>query len=408
MTRATEVDCLPPPIETKCGDYVYFTKRSNDGALVYYRRLADRAAESMPEQVLLDSGKLARDQGYALRSLLISDDNQCMACLAAKTGKHDGGSESSSLLVYALGNVGAPKLVETLEGVFNFVFGASGTLFYTVLDDKLRASKVMGHITGHCQSKDIVVFDEPCHECFVDITRTKDRQFHIINSSKLDSSEVHVFPSSHNFWQQSLRDANMQALRLVRPRQPGVEYFVDHHDGEFVILTNSPTDDGPALAKAGPLPFRLVRAPTASPTSEFWTELLSVGSDELIEDVEIFRRYIMVSMKSQGRPAVYIYDRVSGRRAELPLPYGGNCTVRPEPNPQLEAATVRLGFSSPVHLESVVEYDMSSMSQRKSWASTPLHINSSEYIVRRLKVPCGGVDVPMTLIHHESTELSKA
>ncbi|KAJ2746668.1 hypothetical protein GGI20_001169 [Coemansia sp. BCRC 34301] len=404
MTRATEVDQLPPPIETKCGDFAYFTRKRNDGALVYYRRLADHAAE----QVLLDSGKLASSQGYALRSLLISDDNQYMGCMAAKLGMRDGGTESSSLLVYALANVGAPKLVETLEDVFNFAFGTNGALFYTVLDDKLRASKVMGHQLGLCQSDDIVVFDEPCPECFVDITRTKDKQFHIVSSSKLDSSEVRLFSSSHDFWQQPSKDANTRALRLVRPRQPGVEYFVDHHDGEFVILTNSPTDGGPDLPVAESLPFRLVRASTASPESEFWTELLSVGDGELIEDVEIFKRYMMVSMKSQGRPAVYIYDRVSGYRSELPLPYNGDCTVRPEPNPQFEATTVRLGFSSPVHLESVVEYNMASMKQCKSWASTPLHLNSSEYIVRRLKVPCGGVDVPMTLIHHESTELSKA
>ncbi|KAJ2099197.1 hypothetical protein GGI09_002911 [Coemansia sp. S100] len=300
------------------------------------------------------------------------------------------------------------KLVEVLEGVFNFVFGMNDTLFYTVLDAKLRASKVMAHRIGFGQSEDIVIFDEPCHECFVDITRTKDKRFHIINSSKLDSSKAYLFPSAHDFWQHSSKDASAQVLRLVRPRQDNVEYFIDHHDGEFIILTNSPKDDGPGLPAAEPLPFRLVRAPTDSPTSEHWVELLSVGGDELIEDVEIFKNHIMVSMKRQGQPAVYIYDRASGRRSELPLPYNGNCTVRPEPNPQFEATTVRLGFSSPVHLESVVEYDMTSMKQCKSWASTPLHINSSEYICRRLKVPCGNLDIPMTLIHHESTELSKA
>ncbi|KAJ2827805.1 hypothetical protein FBU31_003074, partial [Coemansia sp. 'formosensis'] len=299
-------------------------------------------------------------------------------------------------------------LVEKLEGLFNFVFGMNDTLFYTVLDAKLRASKVMAHRIGLEQSEDIVVFDEPCHECFVDITRTKDKQFHIVNSSKLDSSQVYLFSSAHDFWQHSSKDANAQALRMVRPRQANVEYFVDHHDGEFIILTNSPKDYEPGLPTAESLPFRLVRAPTASPTSEHWVELLSVSEDELIEDVEIFKNHIMVSMKRQGQPAVYIYDRASGCRSELPLPYNGNCTVRPEPNPQFDATTVRLGFSSPVHLESVVEYDMALMKQSRSWASTPLHINSSEYVIRRLKVPAGDVDIPMTLIHHESAELSKA
>ncbi|KAJ2024065.1 hypothetical protein IWW57_003878, partial [Coemansia sp. S610] len=298
-------------------------------------------------------------------------------------------------------------LVGVLEGVFNFVFGTSESLFYTVLDAKLRASKVMAHRIGLEQKEDIEIFDEPNHECFVDITRTKDKRFHLVNSSRLDSSKVFIFPSAHNFWQHSSKEANTQALQLVRPRQANVEYFIDHHDGEFIILTNSPKDDKASLPTAEPYPFRLVRAPTASPTSEHWEELLSVGNDELIEDVEIFKSHIMVSMKRQGQPAVYIYDRASGCRSELPLPYKGHCAVRPEPNPQFEAKTVRLGFSSPVHLESVVEYDLASLKQCKSWASTPLHIDSGEYKCQRLKVPCGNVYIPMTLIHHESVELSK-
>ncbi|KAJ1824941.1 hypothetical protein LPJ60_000314 [Coemansia sp. RSA 2675] len=407
MSRATEVDQLPPPIETRCGNYVYFSTKSDNGALVYCRRLADRGPDSGAEQVLLDSEKLARDQGLHLRNLLISDDNKFMGCLTAKHGGLDGHSESSSLLLYALGEAGSPKLIEVLEGVFNFVFGTSESLFYTVLDAKLRASKVMAHRIGLEQKEDIEIFDEPNHECFVDITRTKDKRFHLVNSSRLDSSKVFIFPSAHNFWQHSSKEANTQALQLVRPRQANVEYFIDHHDGEFIILTNSPKDDKASLPTAEPYPFRLVRAPTASPTSEHWEELLSVGNDELIEDVEIFKSHIMVSMKRQGQPAVYIYDHASGCRSELPLPYKGHCAVRPEPNPQFEATTVRLGFSSPVHLESVVEYDLASLKQCKSWASTPLHIDSGEYKCQRLKVPCGNVYIPMTLIHHESVELSK-
>ncbi|KAJ2895772.1 hypothetical protein IWW38_002210, partial [Coemansia aciculifera] len=109
MTRATEVDQLPPPIETKCGDYVYFSRKNSDGVLVYYRRLAVNTTNSIAEQALLDSESLARDQGYVLRSLLISDNGQYMGCLAAKNESLGGGTESSSLLLYALSDTAEPK-----------------------------------------------------------------------------------------------------------------------------------------------------------------------------------------------------------------------------------------------------------------------------------------------------------
>ncbi|KAI8324922.1 hypothetical protein GQ54DRAFT_239469, partial [Martensiomyces pterosporus] len=235
--------------------------------------------------------------------------------------------------------------------------------------------KVRCHRVGQPQTQDVDIFTEHNEECFLDITRTKDRKFHVINSSTLDSSEVHIFSSCPK-----LQDK--QAIHLVRPRQRGVEYYVDHHSDEFIILTNSPKTDDLRTEIAEPLPFRLVRSPSDSPSSEYWTDLLELCSDERIEDVEIFKDYLMVSIKRHGRPAVLVHNRITDTRDELPLPYNGNCAVRPEPNPQFDSATVRLCFSSPVHLESVIEYDMSSLKQSRS--------------------------VPLTLIHHESALLSGA
>ncbi|KAJ2795856.1 hypothetical protein H4R20_005737, partial [Coemansia guatemalensis] len=299
-------------------------------------------------------------------------------------------------------------LVQSLDGVFNFVFGCDSTLYYTVLDDKLRAHKVLRHCIGQPQEHDIELYVEKDRECFVDITRTKDKQFHIINSSTLDSSEVRVFPTKRVHKQLSPVDGVPEAhLQLLRPRQRGVEYFVDHHDGEFVILTNSPSDDSENMPITNPGPFRLMQAPSTSPQSDSWTEMLRVGDEDRIEDVEIFRNYIMVSIKRQGRPAVIIHNRTLRTNGEIQLPYGGECVVRPEPNPQFDSSTVRLGFSSPIHLDSVVEYDMSTLRPSRSWESTPLHINPNDYVIHHELAPSKGAQIPMTLIHHKSVSLSK-
>ncbi|PIA17346.1 hypothetical protein COEREDRAFT_41146 [Coemansia reversa NRRL 1564] len=281
-------------------------------------------------------------------------------------------------------------------------------LYYTVLNDKLRAHKVLRHRIGQSQESDVEVYVENDHECFVDITRSKDKQFHIINSSTLDSSEVRVFPTNCVHKQMPSPDITPETQsQLLRPRQRGVEYFVDHHNGEFVILTNSPKDGSTNVPIKNSIPFRLMRASSTSPQFDSWTELLRVGEDERIEDVEIFRNYIMVSIKRHGRPAVIIHNRTSETNEEIKLPYGGECVVRPEPNPQFDSSTVRLGFSSPIHLDSVVEYDMSTLQPSQSWASTPLQINPCDYVIRHELVPGKGAQIPMTLIHQKSVLLSK-
>ncbi|KAJ2713856.1 hypothetical protein H4R19_002040 [Coemansia spiralis] len=403
MSRATEVDRLPPPIETQSGSYVYYMRTSASGAQLYCRR---PAAGAGAEQILMDPRTLEATYGYTLQGLLVSDSHRFIGCRATRCDDTHAGTESGSLLVFSLNDSGNTELVETLEGVFNFSFGDGDSVFYTVLNDKLRAHKVCWHRVHQPQSSDVDVYVEPDSECFVDITRTKDRKFHLINSSTLDSSEVRILPARSTLPPGARPWAD---LRLLRPRQRGVEYFVDHHSDEFVILTNSPPDGHLSKPVTAPLPFRLVRAPSLRPTSADWAELLCMppGAGQ-IEDVEIFRDYIMVSTKRQGQPEVVIHNRMTRTNASLELPHGSCGVVRPEPNPQYNTAAVRIGFSSPVHLPSVVEYNMRTMQPSRSWLSTPLHIDPSRYAVRRENAPSGGVQIPLTLVHRRDVELSAA
>ncbi|KAJ2164459.1 hypothetical protein GGH15_003916 [Coemansia sp. RSA 562] len=399
MERALEVDQVPPPIETKSGSFVYYTKGSASGSQLYCRRAANGTE---PEQVLIDTDDLSAQYGYELKSLLISDDHGCIGCLVTHIDGSHSGTETSNLMLFSLKDNGKVEHLQTLDNIFNFVFGENDTLFYTVLNDKLRAHKIRYHCIGHPQCNDIDIFVEEDDECFVDITRTKDKKFHIINSSTLDSSEVYVFSSSA-IGTDTSDSVNAQ---LLRRRQRGVEYYADHYEGEFVILTNSPVNDDSDVSIGEPLPFRLMRAPSALPSSKNWKPLLCVADDERIEDVEVFRDYIMVSVKRQGRPVVIIHNRVSKSNSELPLPNGGNCVVRPDSNPQFDTSTVRLCFSSPVHLESTIEYNMATQTPHKSWTSTPLHINPDDYVIQHERASSDGLQVPVMLIRHKSISLA--
>lgn len=82
-----------------------------------------------------------------------------------------------------------------------------------------------------------------------------------------------MIDTSHDFAQKTA-----PKLQLVKPRVPGVEYYVDHHDNTFYILTNA--DD----AKN----FKLVQAPDNAIGKSNWTDLITMKSTEKIEDVDLF------------------------------------------------------------------------------------------------------------------------
>ncbi|KAJ2815643.1 hypothetical protein IWW50_006765, partial [Coemansia erecta] len=106
MARATEVDHIPPPIETKSGRFVYYLKNGTSGTKLYCRRVADGFGS---EQILIDSEDLAARYGCELKNMLISDDHSCIGCLVSNSDGLHSGSESSSLLLFSLKECGAVK-----------------------------------------------------------------------------------------------------------------------------------------------------------------------------------------------------------------------------------------------------------------------------------------------------------
>lgn len=115
-------------------------------------------------------------------------------------------------------------------------------------------------------SPDSLLYNEYDMNCCVDITSTKDGKYITINSnSRTSSEEGYLFYFSYNCFSWTCRHIEMwlflviwqvyllnssnphDKLQLVLRRAPDVKYFVEHHHGNFYILTNAPlknTDTG--------------------------------------------------------------------------------------------------------------------------------------------------------------------
>lgn len=119
-----------------------------------------------------------------------------------------------------------------------------------------------------------VVFEELDDAFFVDVGKTKDRQFIVINVHSKTTSEVLLLPAATSVGDCSVIPANSHSrdrasstsgelvrpnekLTLLRRRQQGVEYYVDHCGDSFYVVTNSPTLEGASDRGASKAPTSL-------------------------------------------------------------------------------------------------------------------------------------------------------
>ncbi|KAI8987393.1 prolyl oligopeptidase [Mycotypha africana] len=203
--------------------------------------------------------------------------------------------------------------------------------------------KVYAHRIGTDQLQDILVFEELDDTVFVDITSSKDGKYVNINANTLNSSEVRVLRADHD-----LKDNQKPDMRLIEPRTPGVEYYVDHHDDNFYILTNA--DDA--------INFKLVQATDYAFKRKDWSDVIKMRPTEKIEDVDLFKNHVVIYGRKDGLPMILCHNLQTGKTHEVPLPEKF-CVLSPGTNLEFDTDTFRFSVTSPFMHESTYEYNMS-------------------------------------------------
>ncbi|KAI9491882.1 prolyl oligopeptidase [Zychaea mexicana] len=206
------------------------------------------------------------------------------------------------------------------------------------------AREVYAHRLGTDQDDDVLVYEEPDETVFVDVTSTKDSKYVTINSNSLASSEIRVVDAMFDF-----STGSIPKLQLIEPRKEGIEYYVDHHDDTFYILTNAD----------GATNFKLTRAPDGQVERENWKDVITMGSTEKIEDVDVFQNHIVVYGRREGLPMILCHNLETLETHDVDLPERF-CVLQPGTNLDFNTDTFRFSTLSPFAHESTYDYDMQS------------------------------------------------
>jgi oligopeptidase B len=325
--RIKETDLSVPE---RVDDYFYYTRTEAGGQYpIFCRR---RGSLEAPEEILLDQNPLAADHAYFKIGVNeVSPDHRLLAYSVDTSG-----AEEFTLYIKDLttGQLLAESIGNTSLGVT--WANDSRTLFYTLLDHARRPCRLYRHTVRTSPTTDVLVYFEPDESFFLDINRTRSRRYLLLDIASHSTSEVRFLDA----------DEAEGAFRVVQPREPGVEYSVEHHDERFFITTN---DGAPN--------FRLVQAPVASPSKANWLPVLPYRPDIKLDETDAFRSHLVVYERQAGLRQIRVMNLASGEEHLVPFPEPVY-TLRAHENPEFETPLLRFTYTSLVTPSSVVEYDM--------------------------------------------------
>jgi oligopeptidase B len=125
-----------------------------------------------------------------------------------------------------------PDEVHDISG--SMAWSSSGShVFYTTVDDAWRPFKLWRHELGTAVSDDACVLHEPDDRYWLNLELSRDEKWIVVSAGSKITSEVSLLAA----------DDPTGELRVVAPRQLGVEYSVEPAGDRLLVLHNLDAED---------------------------------------------------------------------------------------------------------------------------------------------------------------------
>jgi oligopeptidase B len=362
------------------GPYAYYLSYTQGAQYPLYKRVSRDLASG--DTVLLDGTSEAQDKPYfRFGGVSRSPDHMRLAW-----SFDDKGSEFYRIHIrdLASGTDLADEVNHTSGGA---VWAADGrSFFYTLLDENHRPLKVLRHIAGTPASDDKAVYEEPDQGFFVGAGKTLSDRFIIIHTHDHETSEVYLIEAADP----------AAPPRVIAPRQPGVEYDVEHWHDQLIIRTNA----------GGAEDYKIVTAPIADPSPSNWRDLVPHRLGCLILGTIVFNNWMVRLERENGLPRIVVRDLATGDEhaiafAEEAYSLGFGDML------EFDTDVLRFTYSSMTTPAQIFDYNMRTrMRTLRKTQEVPSGHDSANYVTRRLEAPAhDGETVPVTLLYRKGTPL---
>ena len=286
------------------------------------------------EEILFDCNEMAKRHTYFnLSGLSISEDNTMCAFGIDTVSRRQYTIQIKNL-------VSGEMLDVKIENTTGGATWASDnkTLFYSRKDEvTLRADKIYKHKIGTTADKDSLVYFEKDETFDVSVYKSKSKKYLIINSGSTLTTEYQTVLSA-------TPDAK---FKVFQKRTRGLEYSMSHFGAHFYIVTN----------KDKATNFKLMKTPEAATSKENWIDVIAHRDDVLLEDIDIFKDFLVVSERFNGLNTIRIMPW--NGKGEYYLPFGSETYMAyTTTNLDFDTEILRYGYQSLATPASLIDFNM--------------------------------------------------
>ncbi|HEX5112451.1 MAG TPA: S9 family peptidase [Saprospiraceae bacterium] len=362
----------------KDNGYYYLTRYEEGQEYPIYSRKKDNL--EAPEEIMLNVNDLAKSYDYfAVAGRSVSPDNKVLAY----------GEDTLSRRIYTLrfkdlstGNM-LTDVIPNTSG--NAVWANDNkTIFYTTKDTTLREYKIWKHKLGTPVKQDELIYEEKDDTYGTGIYKTKSKRFLVIGSWSTLSQE-------YQYLDASTPDGKWT---IFQTRRRNLEYSIDHYKDIWYIRTNKDAKN-----------FRLMKTPLTKTTEENWTEVIPNRPDVLLEGMDIFKDYLVLSERKAGLTQLRVMP-VTGEEYYIKLDEPAY-VVSTGINPEFDTDVLRYNYQSMTTPNTTYDFNMKTKERVMLKQQEVLGgFNAADYRSERVMAKVrDGVEVPISIVYHKDTKL---
>ncbi len=329
-SRIKEDDSSVPYLDN---GYYYYTRYEKGKQYPIYCRKKDNL--NNPEEILIDANKMSQGHEYfRIGGIDISPNNKIMAYSV----------DTVSRRLYTIKFKNLESGEEGVHSIPNTSGGATWandnkTIFYNQKNkNTLRTERVMRHVLSS-DKNDEEVFYENDDEFNLYSYKSKSGKYIMVVSGKTISDEISFLSA----------DNPNEDLKIFQKRIDGLEYSVDHFGDKWYIRTNL----------NGAQNFKLMQCDEDYTSSENWKEFIQHSESILLEGVEVFNDFMVITERENGQRRFNVISNNDGQSHYIDFEeevFSAYSSV----NLEISSTKFRYGYSSMTTPNSTIEYDMNS------------------------------------------------
>ena len=338
------------------------------------------------EEVMFNVNEMAEGHDYfQLNGIEVSPDNTLAAFGVDTVSRRQYTLRIKNLIT---GEIYKDKIDNTTGGS-NFA-NDNKTLFYTLQNPTtLRSEKIMKHKLGETADKDQLVFFEEDETYNTWVDKSKSEQYIFIGSYSTLTSEMRFVNA----------DTPDDEFKIFQPRTRGLEYDVNHYGDKFYIVTNADNATN----------FKLMSTPITATGKSNWKDIIPHRADVLLEGIDIFKDYLVVSERYNGLKRIHIkrWDNSN----DYYLPFGSETySANTSTNLDFNTTKLRYVFNDMTTPSSVIEFDMATQDKTVLKEQEVLggKFDKNNYTSKRIwATATDGTKVAISLVYRKDTKLNK-